>query len=343
MPYCWLNLGSAGRHEQTLRTDQDNAIVYANPPLEQAQAIQDYFLRLGHKVVEGLARCGFLKCKGGVMASTPDWCRPLSGWKNTLEQWIRRLDPAEVRSLTIFLDFRPVYGERALAKTLWEYFVQYFNISSPASHLLATDELKFRPPLGFRNNIVTEKSGPHKNEINLKSSAAIHIVNCIRIFALNHGITETSTLGRLRELVEQRIIDKDDAEYIQSAYETIMMFRIRENLRKYQLELPPDNFINPNRLSKRERAILKDSLSIILRLQKTTEKNFPTFGDFKGSAYVADPLTLPSWPVNCHAAPASIANPIPVVEDSVPPSPPAKSFLGQQDIPSIVQTPTWFF
>lgn len=274
LPYCWLNLGSAGRHEQTLRTDQDNAIVYAEPPPNQAQSIQDYFLRLGHKVVEGLARCGFAKCKGGVMASRPEWCRPLSGWQKTLEQWIRRLDPSEVRALTIFLDFRSVYGEADLAKSLWGYFWSYFRSSNTASHLLATDELQYRPPLGFRNNIITEKSGSHKDEINLKSSATIHVTNCIRIFALNHGITETSTLSRLRGLIEQEAIDQDEAEYFQAAFEAVMMFRIRENLRKHQLGESPDNYINPNRLSKRERAILRESLAVIIRLQKLTEKKF---------------------------------------------------------------------
>lgn len=179
-----------------------------------------------------------------------------------------------MRALTIFLDFRPVYGEADLAKRLWGYFWTYFRSSNHVSHLLAADELQHRPPLSFRNNLLTEKTGPNKGEINLKSSAAIHIVNCIRLFALKHGITETSTLNRLKELIAQGIIDRDDAEYFQSSFEAIMMFRIRENLRKHQLGQSPDNYINPNRLSKREREILKEALSVIVRLQKLTERNF---------------------------------------------------------------------
>lgn len=274
VPYCWLNLGSAGRREQTLRTDQDNAIVYSDPPAVKAAYISDYFLRLGQKVVDGLERCGFTKCKGDVMASNSSWCRPVSSWQRTLEQWTKRLEPSEVRALTIFLDFRPIHGETRLADALWKHFFAPFQASNLASHLLASDDLQYRPPLGFRNIIITEKSGPHKDEINLKSSAAIHVVNCIRIFALNYNITETSTIGRLKELVNQGIIDRDESEFFQAAFETVMSFRIGENLRKYQLRLNPDNYLNPSGLSKREYTILRDALAVIIKLQKLTGKRF---------------------------------------------------------------------
>lgn len=275
VPYCWINLGSAGRNEQTLRTDQDNAIVYADPPVDEATDIAEYFLKLGTKIVEGLAQCGFTKCKGNVMASNPKWCRSVHGWHKLIDQWGRRLDPPEVRDLTIFLDFRPVYGEPYLAQSLWQQAFDSLHGFSHALRMLGSDELQYRPPLGFRNHFITEKSGLHRDQINLKTSAAIHIVNCLRIFAIHHGITETSTLGRLHELMSRGIIDKDESEYIQAAFETVMTFRIRENLRKYQLGHEPDDYINPYLLSKREQDILRDALSVIVRLQKLTSKYFP--------------------------------------------------------------------
>ncbi|MDI6710176.1 MAG: DUF294 nucleotidyltransferase-like domain-containing protein [Bacillota bacterium] len=276
-PYCWLSLGSAGRREQTLRTDQDNAVVYADPPPDQAAAAADYFHRLGEKVVEGLARTGFTKCKGDTTASNPKWCRPLGDWCRVLDDWIRRVDPSGVRMLTIFLDFRHVYGDAALAQALWKQVFRSFQEPTPASHLLTQDEVRYKAPLGLRGSFITEKSGPHRDEIDLKSSAAVHIVNCIRIFAIKHGITKTSTLGRLQELVAQDVIDREDAEFIQASYETIMMFRIRENLRKYQQGLEPDDYINPHRLSKREQAALREALSVIGRLQKLTASHFNEF------------------------------------------------------------------
>ncbi|MFZ5900575.1 MAG: DUF294 nucleotidyltransferase-like domain-containing protein [Bacillota bacterium] len=274
VPYCFVNMGSAGRKEQTLRTDQDNAIIYAKPEPERETAVSGYFLTLGGKIVDNLEACGFAKCKGDVMASNPKWCRSLDDWKETLSRWIARAEPEDIRMLTIFLDFRPVYGSHELAGDLWEVIFAAFNEAREVSHMLTNDDVQYRVPLSLLGGFITEKSGPYKDQINLKNSVCVHIVNCIRVFAMKHGIRETSTLGRLKELVEQKVISVDDGEFIETAFETVMMFRIRENVRKRQQGLPADNYINPHALSKREQAVLKDALSVITRLQKLTSSNF---------------------------------------------------------------------
>ncbi|AEG59265.1 DUF294 nucleotidyltransferase-like domain-containing protein [Desulforamulus ruminis] len=274
VPYNWLDLGSAGRKEQTLRTDQDNAMVYADPPGDKAAAAAEYFLLLGEKVVEGLAQCGFTKCRGKIMAANPKWCRSLSDWQKTIDHWGGRLSSSEVRDLTIFLDFRPLNGPSFLTQALWEQIFRSLGAGSPASHRLTGDELQHHPPLGLGKRFITEKSGPHRDEINLKTAAALHIVNCLRIFALHYGITETSTLGRLQQLAALKAIDRDESEYIQDAFEAIMSFRIRENLRKFRCGLEPDDSIKPHQLSRREQDVLRSGLSVIVRLQKQTGKYF---------------------------------------------------------------------
>ena len=275
--YCWINMGSAGRREQTLRTDQDNAIIYADPPPGKEELYTKYFSALSEKVVEGLATCGFVKCKGEVMASNKQWCRSLTNWQQTVEKWIKVREPMNVRMLTILLDFRPVYGDLALSRALWEVIFDNLNTSSAASHLLTQDDLKFRVPLSILGGFLTEKSGPHKNQINLKTSSSLHIVNCIRIFAITSGITEASTFGRLKELVRLKVIKSDDAEFFQAAYEALLMFRIRENLNKVKQGLPADNYINPYQLSKREQSILRDAFSAVNRLQKLTSNTYSVF------------------------------------------------------------------
>jgi len=260
-PYCWLALGSAGRREQTLRTEQDNAIVYADPPPEQATAVADYFRRLGDKIVEGLARSGFLKGSGETTASNPEWCRPLGEWCRVLDERIRGGDSSAGAILSVFPDLRPVHGDAALAGAMRDRLSQSFREQWPSSLPLVPDQ----PPLLSDGGFLTETSGPHQDEINLRSAAA-PIINGIRALALRHGIAETSTLGRLQELVAQDVLDREDAEFIQASFETIMMFRTRENLRKYQQGLEPDDYINPHRLSKREQAALREALSVIGRL-----------------------------------------------------------------------------
>ncbi|MCG8400884.1 MAG: DUF294 nucleotidyltransferase-like domain-containing protein [Firmicutes bacterium] len=278
--YAWMHMGSAGRREQTLRTDQDNAIVYADPTKDLAAETATYFHDLAVLIVDGLEKCGFAKCQGGVMASNPQWCRSLSGWLEVVDEWMKKAVPENVRSLTIFLDFRYIYGENRLVNQLHEIILQqeHNNDSSAIiSHLLTQDDIKFKVPLTLLGGFSTHKSGPHKGEVNLKNSAAIHIVNCIRVFAVKHGITEASTFYRIKVLNERKILPSDDAELIAAAYETLLMFRNRENLKKVKQGREPDNYINPHRLSKREQALLKDAFTAIARLQKLTSNRFSIY------------------------------------------------------------------
>lgn len=267
--YCWVSMGSAGRKEQTLRTDQDNAIIYAG----SGQQAADYFQALGARVVEELVRAGFAWCKGGVMASNPRWCRSLDSWKKAVSGWLERAEPEDVRLLTILLDFRPIYGAADLAAELREHIFGAFRFSGRAAHFLAEEEVQAKVPLTILGGFVTEKGGPHKNELNLKETAR-HIVNCARIFAVKYGLGETSTLGRLRLLVERGILPEEDGEYVQAAFETLMMLRLRENLKKIRQGKEADNYLNPYRLSRTEQMLLKDALLAIIRLQKLTSKHF---------------------------------------------------------------------
>lgn len=265
--YCWINMGSAGRKEQTLRTDQDNAIIYADGDTDSAS----YFHILGNRVVEELVRTGFAWCKGGVMASNPQWCRSLSQWKGVVTEWTTRAEPKDIRMLTIFLDFRPVYGARSLGQELWRHIFDVFR--KPVTHFLTEEEILVQVPLTFLGGFATEKKGPHKNEINLKN-ACRHIVNCVRVFAVRKEITESSTLGRLSEMMQSGILPREDGEFIQNAFETLMMLRIRENLKKFKQGKEEFNYINPYSLSKTEQSLLKVAFSAILRLQKLTSTHF---------------------------------------------------------------------
>ncbi|MBU4533496.1 MAG: DUF294 nucleotidyltransferase-like domain-containing protein [Eubacteriales bacterium] len=274
VPYCFVNMGSAARREQTLRTDQDNAVIYADPEPDQAESVRRYFLTLGERIVESLAECGFQKCKGNVVASNPAWCRSMSEWNGALHRWIYSPEPEGIRMLTIFLDLRPMHGDKGLTSILWERIFEAFERQTVITHMLTNDEVQLRVPLTMLGGFITEKSGPHKNELNLKSGVCIHIVNCIRVFAMRYKITEPSTFGRLEQLVKRGAISRDDAEFIQASFETVMMFRIRENVIKHRQGLAADNYIKPQTLSKREQAVLKDALSVISRLQKLTSSNF---------------------------------------------------------------------
>ncbi|OQY55086.1 MAG: hypothetical protein B6245_20345 [Desulfobacteraceae bacterium 4572_88] len=272
--YCWINMGSAARYEQTLRTDQDNAIIYDDPGKDQAEAVDEYFRKLAEFVVEGHSECGFAKCKGDVMASNPKWRRSLSEWIAAIKNWTKSYDPEDTRILTILLDYRPIWGNMSLADQFWKEIFNSFRESLTASHMMTKDDLQYRLPINFLGTFITEKSGPHKNEIDLKKSGAAHIVNGVRIFAIKNQISEPSTFGRLKQLTEAGAISSEDAELFGASFETLMMFRIRENMKKAKQGKDPDNYVDPYSLRKRERMILKDALSGVSQLQKLINKAF---------------------------------------------------------------------
>ncbi len=272
--YCWINMGSAARYEQTLRTDQDNAIIYMDPEPEKALETSRYFTLLAEYIVEGLAECGFSKCTGGVMASTPKWRRSLNDWMHTVDEWAHSMNSEDTRNLTILLDYRPVWGNFTLAERLWDRIFESFRKSLSAGHRLARDDRNFRIPVSFLGTFITEKSGPHKDEMNLKTAGIVHIVNGIRIMALHHAIREPSTFGRLERLEQDGFLGKDDTELFRASFEALMMLKIQENLKKVSQGKVPDNYIDPYSLRKRERMMLKDALSGVSQLQKMISKQF---------------------------------------------------------------------
>ncbi|WP_339060298.1 DUF294 nucleotidyltransferase-like domain-containing protein [Tepidibacillus marianensis] len=159
--YCWISLGSEGRKEQTLQTDQDNAIIYADVVDEQKQQVDQYFKRLATKVVEYLDQYGFPKCTGGVMATNPQWRNSVSDWVNNILLWYQKRSPEMIRQFTIFYDFRPIYGDRSLCdqvRTEW-------NLHTPPSifqHQLAEDEARVEVAINRFGRFAMTKKGNFK-------------------------------------------------------------------------------------------------------------------------------------------------------------------------------------
>lgn len=274
LKYCFVNMGSAGRKEQFARTDQDNGIIFEDSREEKTSAAANYFINLGKMIVEGLVICGFKLCSGEVMAGNPRWCKPLSEWKNSIKLWVDKLDPKDIRNMTIFLDYRYLSGEQALCENLKSYTSQLFRKSHHALLFMAEDDLRHRIPINMLGKFITEKTGKQRNKLNLKGAVMVHMVDCLRVFALREGIRETNSFERIRRLREHGIFKNDDAEYIEAAYETLLMFRIKDYLEKHKLGQQPDHYIDPFKLSKKDKSMLKESLLIVNRLQSLTAHAF---------------------------------------------------------------------
>lgn len=272
--YCFITMGSAGRKEQFARTDQDHGIIYNNLNHEEQKDAADYFLDLGQKIVSGLEMCGFSRCSGLVMADNPQWCRPLSGWKNMLSNWTATLDPRDIRNMTIFLDYRHLYGESALFEQLKDYSTRLFKDSKHALLFMAEDDLKHRVPLNIFGNIITRRTSSKKRKVNLKAEVMVHLVDCIRLFALREGIRETNSFDRIHSLKTRGVFKADDAEFIEAAFESLLMLRIRNSVDRLREGHNPDNVIDLGQLSKKERTLLKEAMLVVNRLQTLTDHSF---------------------------------------------------------------------
>ncbi len=274
--YCWLTMGSEGRKEQTLSTDQDNAIIFQDVDTQEQPAVLAYFTSLAEKVVDGLERCGFPRCSANVMATNSRWCHSLTDWKKEIDQWYTHLEGDELRNYTIFLDFRGVFGNTVLADQIRTYLISKRNPF--LLHRLAEDDAEYHVPLGTFGRIITEKIKNQPDSVNLKHGAVMHIVNAMRILSLSEGLAAVSTLERLKALQARAVFTKEEAEEIEQAFNTLMTFRIHENLRQLASGKPLSNYLSVRSLSKPDYIKLKRALSTAKWVQQMIARRFHVGG-----------------------------------------------------------------
>jgi CBS domain-containing protein len=278
VPYCWLALGSEGRKEQTFRTDQDNAIVYEDPEgEEQARAAKDYFARFATVVRDGLVKCGFHACPANYMASNPEWCQPIETWKRYFSRWIAEPSPEAVLNSLIFFDFRPIHGDEMLARRLRDHLVAEVPEHPSFLGFLANMIVKNRPPIGFFGSVVVERSGEHKDELNLKIKGLAPIVDIARLFSLEKGVRHSSTLERLKSLRVSHTLVAEFADELEYAFEFIMLLRIHHQYRQLEAGDEIDNFVNLEGLSNLEKQTLKNAFRLILKVQETVMERYKAF------------------------------------------------------------------
>jgi len=268
LAYCWIGFGSEGRKEQTFKTDQDNAIITADPATEaEAEAAKKYFSAFAEFVRDSLLQCGFPPCPANYMASNPQWCQPLKVWKKYFSTWISTPTSEAVLNSVAFFDFRPMYGETSLADTLRDHLNALLKDQKVFLGYLANMAIKNQPPVGFFKSFVVEKGGAHKDQLNLKIKGLAPLVDILRLFALEKGIRETSTMERIDTLRSMHSIVGEYADDFEQAFEFISLLRIHHQYEQISNGVAPDNFINPNQLSNLEKRSIKGAFQLITKIQ----------------------------------------------------------------------------
>ena len=225
--FCWLSLGSDGRREQLLQTDQDTAIVYEDPPGSGADAAAAYFHRLAAEVSAGLLACGFARCPGETMADNPRWCQPLSGWKGYFRSWLRTPDEAALLGAATVFDFRSVFGAQDLEAAMRACIDEELASGRTALLLLARNAVHNPPATGLWERLNAERQGSHRGCFDVKLRAMKPVTEAARVLALDRGMHGlTGTLDRIERLaVDDRTL-AEIAPAVVEAYELYMRFRV---------------------------------------------------------------------------------------------------------------------
>ena len=271
--FCWVVLGSEGRREQTFKTDQDNALISADSADEQAR---EYFTQLAAFAQEALSSCGYPLCPGNYMASNPRWRQPLATWIHYFNTWITEAELHGTEDALIFFDMRPIAGDFALFQSLMTQTRQHLKDAGLFKSVLACVATTHKPPMGFFRSFVVERSGEHKNQLDLKTYGTGPVVNAARVFALDAGIEQTNTADRLSALAANAGEHAEVFSELQEAFEFLTLLRLECQLRQVREGKNLSNFIAPDSLTHLQRSLLKEAFRTIARAQALVEERFRT-------------------------------------------------------------------
>ncbi|BCD61770.1 CBS domain-containing protein [Nitratiruptor sp. YY08-26] len=252
----FLLLGSQGRGEQLLRTDQDNAFIVNDP------ADKEITLKKAKEFIAALELLGYPRCKGNIMLNTPLWNKTFKEWEETILNWIEDPNETHLMYMSIFLDAKAVYGNHELLENLKKII---FNQVSDNAGFLAQ---MARPVMQFENPLNMFGFFRKAHTIDLKKGGIFAVVHGARILALQYHIHNTNTVERLKEISNLGILEKSFVTNLIESYETLNSFRLRASLHNIQKGLDATNSIDVTTLNKLERDILKESFKTIEKFKE---------------------------------------------------------------------------
>jgi len=263
--FAWLAIGSQGREEQLLMTDQDNALVFEDVPQREYKKTQDYFLELSKKINDGLKTVGFEYCPANMMASNPKWCLSLSQWKKQFMRWITTPDQDNLMLCTIFFDFEPIFGNHDLVHKMSKGIFESISHYEIFLNHLGFNALKNPPPLSFFRQFLVEQSGEHKDQFDIKSRAMMPLVDAARLLILSNNIkSHNNTILRYKKLIELEPQNKDIYNDCVLAFKNLLRFRTEQGLKHDD----SGRFIDLTSLSKANRLELKNCFKTIKEIQE---------------------------------------------------------------------------
>ncbi|MGJ0298753.1 DUF294 nucleotidyltransferase-like domain-containing protein [Aliarcobacter cryaerophilus] len=268
---CLVVMGSEGRAEQILRTDQDNALIISDDCSISEEKLREFT----HLFTETLVDFGFPRCEGNIMVSNPYWCRKQSDFKELIYEWVNSPSGDNFMNIAIFYDALCVSGDIEIIKELKNYLFKISSNSQSFYTNFARVINSFDVPLGFFDGFVfNSKDEKHKDEIDIKRGGIFIIVQGIRSLSIQNRVLNTNTIKRINSLKELKVLDDESAKELIMAFNILNSLKLKASLEKLDKKEKIDNFVNPNRLTIMEKDLLKESFKIVNKLKKRLENHF---------------------------------------------------------------------
>ncbi|GAA3583645.1 DUF294 nucleotidyltransferase-like domain-containing protein [Snuella lapsa] len=269
--FSWLAIGSQGRNEQLLFTDQDNALVFEDVTEDNYEETQSYFLELSRLITKSLNKIGFEYCEAEMMASNPEWCKSLSRWKKQFTDWILNPNEKAILLSSIFFDYSRVYGDKNLENELTETIYKTLGNTSLFYSFLGKDALKSPSPLGFFKQFLVEQNGEQKNLFNIKKRALMPLIDAARLLTLSKQIKGVNnTAERYEKLAELEPNNKELFQSCAYAFKALLKFKTKQGL----MHNDSGKFIKLESLSKEEKLKLRRCFKPINEVQESIKLRF---------------------------------------------------------------------
>ena len=269
--FAWLSIGSQGRKEQLLLTDQDSILIFEDVAADKYREVKDYFLKLGKRTTATLEKIGYELCPNGHMGSNILWCKSLTDWIKQYDSWMNTPGENSTDLGSIFFDYEITFGEQRIEDAIANVVFKNAKNNTLFFDFLGNDALRKNSPLTFFKNFNLEEEGPNKDKFDIKTRALMPLIDAARLFTLNFDIRGiNNTFQRFKQLV---ITDPKHAEiYLNcaDAFLILSKFRTLEGLKN-------DNsgqFINLNELSKIDKEKLKNALAPMKELEELIKNKF---------------------------------------------------------------------
>lgn len=263
---CWLALGSEGRSEQTISTDQDNALILPDDITpERRQAV----LAFADDINQALDACGYPLCTGGIMAGNPACCLTLKQWRERFAQWIEHGAPQDLLNASIYFDFRALAGDASKAQFLRSEITGAVKRVPRFLKQMALNALTRSPPLNWVGGIATDERG----QIDLKLQGAAIYVDAARLYSLAHGVKATSTRERLEAVGPMLGVSASESAAWVRGFEFLQMLRLQIQLEGTAPVSRP-NSIDVESLNDIDRRILKEVFRVARMLQQRLQLDY---------------------------------------------------------------------